>query len=414
MASTRREFLRASLGAGAAFSVASTLPAWATQAPLAVRYADLPRHFVFEYYPWYASDPWRHWQQWNRNPPYDIASNYVPLLGAYDSRSAAVIEQHARWMVESGVGALNLSWWGQQSFQDMATPLVMDVMKSYGIKVAFHLEPYAPDHGQHFAENVLYLLQQYGQRRNYDTLLLLADENGTSGAVFKGFRTLLPASATDCHGVTQPVADYTPDEVYLRQLDGLRATLRQDFDHVTFLADSTDTARAARAGFDGVAIYDDTVAPELYGSIGADATRSGLLFSFNINPGFDGIEPRVLAPGACFTPTPFVPGGADLDFSQASGRELAAMRAQGRIADSFRSTLAAQTDPSMSNSRRGFFLVYLTSFNEWHEGTAFEPMLDAAELLPQERPFGYHNPNQGDYRLGALSTLLHPVLNPSA
>src|SRR5207244_2473001 len=33
--------------------------------PLSQRFSDLPRHFVFEYYPWYRTDPWFHWNQWD-------------------------------------------------------------------------------------------------------------------------------------------------------------------------------------------------------------------------------------------------------------------------------------------------------------------------------------------------------------
>ena len=69
-----------------------------------------------------------------------------------------------------------------------------------------------------------------------------------------------------------------------------------------------------------------------------------------------------------------------------------------------------QTDPALSNARRGFFLVYINSFNEWHEGHAFEPMKDFAQLTPDERAQGYHNPSDGVYRLETLGALLRPVL----
>ena len=45
------------------------------------RFGDLRRRFVFEYYPWYTADPYRHWTQWNRRPPVDLAANTMPLLG---------------------------------------------------------------------------------------------------------------------------------------------------------------------------------------------------------------------------------------------------------------------------------------------------------------------------------------------
>ena len=119
---------------------------WATVgARLRKTYPDLRRHFVFEYYPWYGTNPWFHWNLWDRQPPTDIAATSIPRLGPYDSRSSTIIEQHARWIADAGVGAINISWWGQGSFEDQAVPLVMDVMRDHDIHVAFHLEPYRTD-----------------------------------------------------------------------------------------------------------------------------------------------------------------------------------------------------------------------------------------------------------------------------
>ena len=49
-----------------------------------------------------------------------------------------------------------------------------------------------------------------------------------------------------------------------------------------------------------------------------------------------------------------------------------------------RTTLNLQTDVTLPPARAGFFLTYVNSFNEWHEGTQFEPMKDAAMLTPDE------------------------------
>lgn len=378
--------------------------------PLRERFADLPRHFIFEYYPWYHADPWFHWDQWDRNPPDDIAANHVPRLGPYDSRSRAVIEQHARWIAESGAGAVNLSWWGPDSAEDRLVPLLMDVMKDHGLKVAFHLEPYADDHGARWQEDVLYLLREYGDRRRFDALLLLQDEDGSEGPVFKGFRTILPRQSTDCHGVVRPISDYTPDEVYARQFEALRNILRGAFDHVTLLADSLDFVRAPRAGFDGIAIYDNFVEPQRYAAAAQRASSVSLIFSFNVNPGFDTIEPRVIEPDSCYSPAPFAPPADAIDWSRGDERERAAALSESRIAESLQATVAVQTDPQLANVHNGFFLVYLNSFNEWHEGHGFEPMKDRAELTPAERRFGYHNPERGDYRLRFVAAGLQPIL----
>jgi hypothetical protein len=420
----RRRFLRTTAAAlpglalglratGAAAAPAIGVPG--TAHPLAERFPDLRRHFVFEYYPWYSLDPLLHWDMSDRVPPIDIAANYMPRLGPYDSLGTAVLEQHARWIVESGAGSVNLSWWGPGSFEDRAVHRVMDVMKAFDLKVAFTLEPYEDFGRQRFDEDVLYLLREYGEKRHFDALLLLANEDGRRGPVFKGFACIIEPESTDCHGVTRTVDGFTPDSAWRRQIDRLRTTLRADYDHLTFLADSLEFARTPASGFDGVAIYDVVnVPPADYARHAQAASQAGLLFSFSINAGFDSLVERVVPPDSCYSPPPFAPAGvAPVDFSRADGREAAALQATARVKESFEATLAVQTDPGLANAQRGFFLAYVTTFNEWHEGTAFEPMRDAAALSPAERAVGYHNPANGGYRLAALKTLLAGVLDPA-
>jgi hypothetical protein len=69
-----------------------------------------------------------------------------------------------------------------------------------------------------------------------------------------------------------------------------------------------------------------------------------------------------------------------------------------------------QTTPGLSNVRQGFFLVYINSFNEWHEGHQFEPMRDWSELTAAERALGYHNVDDGRYRIETLGTLIRDVI----
>ena len=416
---TRRQFLAASLRAGLALPALQTLEGVAAAAArpalpppeplLAARFRDLRRHFIFEYYPWYGGPPgYLHWDFWNRDPPLDLSSRYVPRLGAYDVRDKAVLEQHARWISDAGVGAIALSWWGRGSDEDANVRYVMDVMKDHDVKVTFALEPYTDDRGRRYASDILYLLREYGDKRGWDAFLVLKNADGTEGPVFKGFRCILPRESTDCHNVTRPVDDYTPDQLWRAQTDALRDALRHDFDHVTLLADSLEFARTPASGFDGIGIYDNNLGPETYGRFAAGASAAGLVFSFNVNPGFDGIVPRVIPD--CYTPPAFVPSASGLDFSREDDRERAAMLSQQRIVESFAATVAVQTDPALANARRGFFLVYINSFNEWHEGHAFEPMKDAADLSPAQRSLGYHNPAHGDYRLATLGRLVRDVL----
>jgi hypothetical protein len=415
---TRRRFLedlsRAGAGLTAAAWASRARPALAQSPTLAARFPDLKRHFIFEYYPWYGGPPrYEHWDYLDRQPPLDLATRYYPKLGPYDVRSRTVLEQHARWIADSGVGAIALSWWGRGSFMDLATPLIMDVMRDHDLKVTFAMEPYARDRGRRFADDVLYLLREHGEKRGFDAFLLLRNEAGAVGPVFKGFRCILPEGGVDCHGVFRPTADYTSDGVWRQQTDSLRGTLRGAFDHITLLADSLEFARTPASGFDGIGIYDNYIPPQDYLAFAEGASRAGLLFSFNVNPGYDQIEPRDPLPDCYEGPRPVAPDGIEpIDWSSLAERERAGAASTARIAASLQATLDVQTDPRLANDRRGFLLVYINSFNEWHEGHAFEPMKDAAELSPEENVQGYRNAPSGGYRLEALRALLLPVLEP--
>lgn len=409
--SGRREFLGRGLRAAAAMAAAPLLPADVRGAVPFDRgkpgrlFPDLERHFIFEYYPWYSGPPdYLHWRYLGRHPPLDIASRYVPKLGTYDIRDRAVLEQHARWIREAGVGAVALSWWGRGGFMDGTVPLILDVLAAHDLKATFALEPYAADRGPRYVDDILYLLHEYGERRRWDVFLLPQDASGRGGPVFKSFATILPPTSTDCLGVTRQTPLFTPDSVWRRQTDTLRQTLREDFDQLTLLADSLDFERTPASGFDGIGIYDNFIAPERYRSYAEAATRAGLVFSFNINPGYYQIEPRQ-TDDPCYAPRPLAPETPGIDPATPEGRERMAAAAEARIQESWEATLELQLDSTLESRRRGFLLVYLNSFNEWHEGHAFEPMKDAAELTAAERELGYCNPERGDYRLRRLASL---------
>jgi len=407
---SRREFLRSAVVAGAGLALGGArLDGWQAGRTLKARFPDLSRHFIFEYYPWYGSTPLKHWDQDGHVPPADLASNYVPLLGAYDSASTHVMEQHALWMKNAGAGAINVSWWGKDSDTDRLVPTLMDVMAAYDLRVTFHLEPFGNRRAAAYARDIEYLIRTYGDARKWDSFLLLRHENGSVGPVFKSFRTILPNQSTDCHGRTTPVADYTPDGEWREQTDRVRNTFAKEFPGITLLADSLDVARTQASGFDGIAIYDNYVRPERWRSVADDCTARRLVFSFNVNPGFDGVVDLNPPDDGCYVPLPVEPGPHAYRWDEPSDRERAAEASTRQIANTFQTTVSLQTDDRLFNRQRGFFLVYLNSFNEWHEGHQFEPMKNDAAISEDQRPRRYHNVADGEYRLKTLTTLLATV-----
>ena len=362
---------------------------------LHTRFRDPRRHFVFEYYPWYANDPFFHWrQQWDRNPPDDLATNTVPRLGAYDSRSTAVLEQHARWIAESGVGTIDMSWWGRGSFIDRAVHQVMDVMAAHDIHVMFHLEPYGEDRVEQFPADVLYLLEEFGERRRWDCWYFNERDGGRQAPVFKTFNTLLPERIRDCHGNLQNVTGYVPDGEWRRATDRLRDTLAGEFPDLALLSDSVDAQRARDAGFDGVAPYGPLTDRSTWLGTALAASRLGLAFSFN--PGLDEIDRRTVPPDSCYAPRPFLPPTRPFEWSDPLERERAAGLAERQIDETLQWALLLQTDPWLVRDL-DFFLLFICSFNEWHEGHQFET--DEGRRLPDAGRAGAQLPQPARRRV---------------
>ena len=303
----------------------SQASATVTPPALGARFPDLRRRFVFEYYPWYDTDPWYHWNDDDHTPPIDVTASSMPRLGPYDTYDVRVLEQHARWMAEAGVGAINLSWWGRGDYTDLAVPRVMDVMRDHDIKVTFHLEPYRDDRSRTYADDVLFLLREYGEKRRWDAFLLLDEGNGRVAPVFKSFRTILPSEVRDCLGRIFAVPDYTTDADWRRQTDTAREETRRDVSRLYLLADSLDVGRTGASGFDGLAVYDNFVTPPQWTRIAQDAIDVGLLYSFNVNPGFDRYPERRPPPppevDPCYGgPLGFEPGGTHPDWADRQAR----------------------------------------------------------------------------------------------
>ena len=132
----------------------------------------------------------------------------------------------------------------------------------------------------------------------------------------------------------------------------LRRTFAGSFDHVTLLADSLNPIRTKkRPASTASPSYDNYVTPDTWREHATAASNDNLLFSFNVNPGFDGIVKRNVEPGSCYQPPAIQPSSARADTPAVAGGAATGERTANRR--HFAATVALQTDGTLSNARRG-------------------------------------------------------------
>ncbi|MBB5872670.1 chitodextrinase [Allocatelliglobosispora scoriae] len=268
------------------------------------------------YYSWYGSPAgygqYRHWQQGGHTPPGDVGANLYPTLGAYDSADyAGAVAQHMAWVKRSGAGVIVYSWWGQGSYEDQRAAGVLAAAAAQGIKVAWHLEPYAGRSAASTVADINYINSTYGASPGF-----YRDAAHGNRPAFYVFESLL-------------ISDWSA-------IAPLKATN-------IILAQTTDTSKVA--GFGGMYTYDGIAGSTAPGWANAAAfcKANGLIWAPSVAPGY--IDDRAV-PGNT-TPTVGRANGAtyDLQWNNALGT------ATGGLPD----------------------WVSVTSFNEWHEGSSIEP-----------------------------------------
>ncbi|MFF2848043.1 ThuA domain-containing protein [Streptomyces sp. NPDC058001] len=281
--------------------------------------ADTSSNVHLFYYPWYGTPQtagsWRHWQQGGHTPPTDIGADLYPALGPYDSGDyGGAVAQHMRWIRQSGAGVLVYSWWGQGSYEDGLAQGVLDAAAREGVKVAWHIEPYAGRTAASVAADIAYLDRRYGTHPAY----YRSAEHGGKPAfyVFESLR----------------ITDWSA-------LDAVTG------DHIV-LAQTTDTSKIAH--FSGMYTYDGIAGATAPGwkQAGDYARANGLIWAPSVAPGY--IDDRA------------VPGNTTPTLGRADGA-------------TYDKEWSNALDPAIGGSPTW---VSVTSFNEWHEGSSIEPADD--------------------------------------
>jgi|GEM_PF-1637851 len=300
------------------------------------------------YYPWYRSydmdGQWVHWDEcYHCTPPDKISSDYYPLLGAYSSLDPEAVSQHFAWLHESGVGVVITSWWGEGSREDKAVQLLLDTAQQYGLKVAFHIEPHEGRDAETLKGDIDYIYWNYGNhpaffRTTASTKWFQEGDTGNKGVFFvyavsnKGYYDFR-------HGVTvEP--DYWKDAI--DEIHSLTYDVGngENLSGALLIACSTDPKWIEQSHFDGLYNYITLQLDETGGFSWANSIPKDTLYIPSVAPGFSAI--RMSYPEPSFV-----------------------LRGNG-----------ATYDTQWTSALSGFvkpFMVTITSFNEWHEGTQIEP-----------------------------------------
>lgn len=310
-------------------STTSSTPTTTTTLPAVVGPDPSPLIVAF-YYPWYGNGDfggvWEHWGDMDNDPAVDVPSDYYPLLGTYSSYDPAALAQHFAWLREAGVGAVAVSWWGRRTYEDRAIPTLLDVAEHYGVRVAFHIEPFSGRSADTLASDIGYIYDHYGNHPAFYRTTATSRWSPEDAA--KGLFFVWNAGHPDNE------TDAVAPEYWQPALD-----LIHDLgDGAIVLADQPDGSWVDGGHFDGVYNY----------------------ATLEENPDF--LWSRTLPPGGWYVPC-VIPG-----FSATRVGYEASTFVPRHDGATYRQQWAAALGTGIQPA-----LVAITSFNEWHEGTQIEP-----------------------------------------
>jgi hypothetical protein len=281
------------------------------------------------YYPWYGNPAtdgeWIHWT--DAGNPKDIASDYFPALGAYSSNDPAVVARHMVWLRQAGVGVIIVSWWGRGCREEKPVPLILQMAQRYGIKVAFHIEPYNGRTADGLLADVKYLYGRYGSDPAF--FLSTATSRYSPGNQPKPMFFVWDSSERD---TGNPV----PEDYWLNAVDAIHALPQGGL----IIADMKEGKWITGSHFDGLYNYATLHLEQEGGFAWAASMPPDSLYIPSVIPGFSAVRIN-------YSPDTYVPR---LDGATYAGQ--------------WTSALGTGVQPEM---------VTVTSFNEWHEGTMIEP-----------------------------------------
>jgi glycoprotein endo-alpha-1,2-mannosidase len=284
------------------------------------------------YYPWYgnlATDgKWIHWDDNGHVPPVDITSDYYPALGAYSSNDPEVVAQHMAWLRQAGVGVIVVSWWGQGSREEKPVPLLLQMAERYGIKVAFHIEPYHGRTANRLISDVIYLFNKFGSHPAFFF--------STESSRYSPGDQPKPMFFVWAIGVRDGDGESVQSEYWQSALDAIHALPQGGL----VIANTLDGSWVTGGHFDGLYNYATLHLDREGGFSWANSLPPDSLYIPSVIPGFSAVR---------------VGYASDTLIPRQDG---------STYSDQWNAALGMAIRPAM---------ITVTSFNEWHEGSIIEP-----------------------------------------
>lgn len=315
------------------------------------------------YYPWYRYSPdpydWKHWNESrpidgspNYFPPHDLASPFYPKLGAYSSDDKDTIDTHMKWMKEAGIGVVIVSWWGRDTFEDKRVWDILNAADDKEMKVAFYVEP--QDVG-YVHKSLTQPNRTVGSRTPFQVqrdVMYLIDKYGCHRAVHRkdGRPVFLFFAARQYMSGKQDEWKQAWDELHSNP----------QYNPIVIAHDYKLANRIIAGGWDGGHVYGCCKLNAKYWKLLAQQYEiAGKIFYFTVCPGYDKSR-------------------------KSPSDEPVIDRENGRLYEKLWQTAIESKRPSS--------VVVITTFNEWHEGTAIEP------ATPHKvEPYHYNGTNFTSY-----------------
>jgi glycoprotein endo-alpha-1,2-mannosidase len=298
------------------------------------RYSQVPHEVLAFYYPWYGTAErqgrWLHWDRVDVQG-HDIASSrHYPVKGAYDSHDPAIVSWHIATAKRSGISGFIVSWWGINSFEDQAVPLLLSSAATNDFKISVYWED-APGHGRAQIDNAVrelsYLVKTYGANPAF------LKANGKP-VIFAYGRVMGQVPLDSWPQIISETRAAAGD--FLLIADGYQESYARLFDGVHTYNIAAEVAAQKPA------TLRDAIARDFAGDVRV-ARNNGRISCLTIIPGYD--DTKIRKPG---------------------------LKAERRDGFTYRVLWeeAVKAHPDW---------VLITSWNEWHEGSEIEPSLEEGQ-----------------------------------